>query len=92
MEQDLYVKLSGEGISRVMSAEIIDRWEDGCLIRSEEVLPVAVGRTYYVEEGEDLVAVTFPVSEKSDGPFDYPAQKDRSDVRPIAHFGLAIPR
>lgn len=92
MEQDLYVKLTGEGISRVTSAEIIDRWEDGCLIRAEEALPAATGRTYYVEEGENLVAVSLHLHENSAGPVDYAAQKDRSDIRPLAHFVHASAR
>jgi hypothetical protein len=71
----------------VMGAEIVDEWEDGCLIRSEEILPVALGQTYYVKEGDDLVAVTFPVSSASESPFDYAARKDRSDIRPRSALG-----
>ena len=84
MERDLYVRLSGEGISRLMSAEIIDEWEDGFMIRSEEVLPTGPGRTYYVEEGDHIVALDIPRPPQSEGPFDYAAQIDRSDVRPVS--------
>ena len=81
MDNDVYVKEAANGLVRLMSAEIIDTWEDGCLIRSEEALPAESGKNYYVEEGDHLVAVHFGAARETRGPYDYAAQKDRTDVR-----------
>ncbi|WP_035604294.1 hypothetical protein [Haloferula sp. BvORR071] len=81
MDNDVYVREAANGLERLMSAEIVDTWEDGCLIRSEEALSMEPGTSYYVEEGDHLVAVHFGESREAQGPFDYAAQKDRTDVR-----------
>ena len=85
MENDVYVKNAGNGVALLLSAEIIDTWEDGCLIRSEEALSTEAGKHYYVEEADQLVSVHFthPHNASPQPPFDYPAQKDRSDVRRV---------
>ncbi|WP_367872061.1 hypothetical protein [Luteolibacter sp. Populi] len=81
METDIYVREAEKGITLLMGAEIIDTWEDGCLVRSEEKLPA--GGHYYVEEGDQLVALSLPPPRQDRGPYDYAAQKDRSDIRPV---------
>ena len=83
MDTAVYVRRSGEGIALAAGAEIIERWEGGCLIRSEERLDSPPGVTYYVADGKDLVAVKFPPSEADAPPFDYPAELDRSDTRTV---------
>jgi hypothetical protein len=83
MNTAVYVRKAGEGIALAAGAEIIEAWEGGCLIRSEERLESPPGVTYYVAEGNDLVAVKFPPSEADAAPFDYPAEMDRSDTRTV---------
>lgn len=90
MDNDVYVKEPGNGIIRMAGAEIIDTWENGCLIRSEEVLPEEAGRSYYVEEGGHLVAVHFSRARQEQGPFDYSAQKDRTDTRKLPARATAL--
>lgn len=90
MDNDVYVKEPGNGIVRVAGAEIIDTWENGCLIRAEEVLPEEAGRTYFVEDGGHLVAVHFPPARQTQGPFDYAAQKDRTDTRKLPARATAL--
>lgn len=83
MDTAVYVRVSGEGIGMVMGAEIVDDWEGGCLIRAEEPLEPAPGRDYYVADGDELVAVRFDPAAAGQGPYDYAADKDRSDTRPL---------
>ena len=90
MDKDVYVKEPGNGIVRMAGAEIIDTWEDGCLIRSEEVLPEEVGRNYYVEEDGHLVAVHLPAARQEQGPYDYAVQKDRTDTRKLPALSAAL--
>jgi hypothetical protein len=90
MDNDVYVKEPGNGIVRMAGAEIIDTWEDGCLIRSEEVLPEEVGRSFFVEEGGHLVAVHFSPARQQQAPFDYAAQKDRTDTRKLPARSAAL--
>jgi hypothetical protein len=90
METDVYVKEPGNGIVRIAGAEIIDMWEAGCLIRSEEELPEEAGRNYYVEEDGHLVAVHFPAARQQQGPFDYAAQKVRTDTRKLPAVSAAL--
>jgi hypothetical protein len=90
MDNDVYVKEPGNGLVRMAGAEIIDTWEDGCLIRSEEALPEETGRNYYVEEGGHLVAVHLPPPRQEQGPFDYAAQKVRTDTRKLPARSTAL--
>ena len=90
METDIYVREAEKGVTLLMGAEIIDTWEDGCLIRSEEVLPEEVGRNYYVEEDGHLVAVHLPAARQEQGPYDYAVQKDRTDTRKLPALSAAL--
>lgn len=90
MDNDVYVKEPGNGIIRMAGAEIIDTWEDGCLIRSDEALPEEAGRTYFVEEGGLLVAVHFSPARQEQAPYDYAAQKVRTDTRKLPARSAAL--
>jgi hypothetical protein len=83
MNSEVYVRNSLTGFAPQLGAEIVDEWEGGCLIRSEEPLPTGDGIGYYVVEGPSLVAVKLPPVDGSQGPFDYAAEKDRSDIREV---------
>lgn len=85
MKPDVYVRSWENGLSRLRGAEIIDEWENGFRIRSEVRLPNLPGTGYYVVEGENLVAIRLGRSD-GQGPFDYPAEKEPSDVRPLPDF------
>jgi len=84
MDTGVYVRKPGEGIQLLAGAEVIDDWDSGCLIRSEEKIESAPGVDYYVAEGEQLVGVKFSAVEDDTAPFDYAADKDRSDTRALA--------
>lgn len=81
MENDVYLREGGKGFSRQPGAEIVDRWEEGCLIRSERPLPAGPGNGFYVEDEGDLISVVFGNPDQSQGPFDYRATFDRADTR-----------
>lgn len=80
MNTAVYVRRSGEAIALEAGAEIIEAWEGGCLIRSEGPLEASPGVSYYVADGDEFVAVRFPVAEAKEAPFDYAAELDRSDT------------
>jgi len=84
MDTGVYIRRSNEGIVVLPAAEVIEDWEGGCLIRSEEKLESSPDVTYYVAEGDQLIAVNFPSGGVETAPFDYVADKDRSDTREIA--------
>ena len=88
MDTGVYIRRSHEDVALVPGAEVIDDWDDGCLIRSEEKIEPSPDDGYYVVEGEQLVAVKFSPSDTATPPFDYAAQKDRSDTRALE---LTIP-
>jgi hypothetical protein len=83
MNREVYVRHSATGFAPQLGAEVVDEWDGGCLIRSEEPLSVEDGSSYYVVEGRSLVAVKLPPVDQSEGPFDYAAEKDRSDIREV---------
>ena len=83
MDTGVYIRRSHEGIALLPGAEIIDDWDGGCLIRSEEKLESPPGVAYYVTEGDQLVAVKFPPAHSETAPYDYAADKDRSDIRAL---------
>jgi hypothetical protein len=84
MDTGLYIRRFNESIALLPGAEIIDDWDGGCLIRSEEKLESPPGVAYYVTEGDQLVGVKFPPAENETAPYDYSADKDRSDTRALA--------
>jgi hypothetical protein len=83
MDTGVYIRRSNEGIALLPGAEIVNDWDGGCLIRSEEKLESPPGVAYYVTEGEQLIAVKFPPANTGTAPFDYAADKDRSDTRAL---------
>ena len=87
MDTGVYIRRSHEAIELVPAAEVIEAWEGGCLIRSEEKLESSPSATYYVIEADQLVAVKLSSAEAKAAPFDYAADKDRSDTRALALAG-----
>lgn len=84
MDTGVYIRKTHGGVALVAGAEVIDDWGDGCRIRSEEELESSPDVVYYIVEGEQLVAVKFSASDAETAPFDYAADKDRSDARVLA--------
>lgn len=66
--------------------EVIDDWEGGCLIRADEPLPDGPGSTCFIVESDALVGLRLPSFPSGNGPFEYVAEKDRSDVRVFPVF------
>jgi hypothetical protein len=85
MNTEVYIREGGTGIRHHLGAEVVDEWEDGCLIRSEERLETAPFISYYIVEGQALVAVKLG-EPSGTGPFDYSVELDRSDVRSLPAF------
>lgn len=77
---EIYIRESEAGITRPLGAKIVDRWESAIRIRSEVELERKDFLTYFLEEGEALVALKLGEPE-GDGPYDYVGEIDRSDVR-----------
>ena len=89
MDTGVYIRRSHEDVALFPAAEVIDDWDNGCLIRSEEKIEPSPDDAYYVVEGDqELVALKFSPSDTEGPPFDYAAQKDRSDTRALE---LTIP-
>ena len=74
------------GFVLLEGVELLDQWEGGCLIRTETLLPDGPADTCYVLEGNVLVALRFPYPPKGNGPYDYAAEKDHSDIRVVPVF------
>jgi hypothetical protein len=83
MKPEVFVRDSQKGFAVLMGAEVVDDWEGGCMIRSEERLLQPPGTRFYVTEGDSVIAVKLTSPDQQRPPFDYPAEKDRSDVRPL---------
>ena len=86
LHPEVYVRDGRGGFILRDGAEIVDEWQGGCLVRSEDRLPTGPAETCYVIEGEVLVALRLPADPTGHGPFDYAAEKDRSDMRLIPVF------
>ncbi len=90
MNAEIYVRESEKGIARQLGAEVIDEWKGGRRIRSEEPLKSLPFVTYYVAEGGVLVAVELG-EPSGEGPYDYAAEIDTSDTRPLPDFEMRAP-
>lgn len=86
MRTEVFVRDSQKGFILQLGAEVVDEWENGCMIRSEERLHQPPGTRFYVIEGDSVVAVRLTSPGQKHPPFDYPAEKDRSDIRPMPTF------
>jgi hypothetical protein len=86
MKTEVFVRDSQKGFTLQLGAEVVDEWETGCMIRSEGRLLQPQGTRFYVAEGDSVVAVKLTSPDQKHPPFDYPAEKDRSDIRPMPTF------
>lgn len=86
MNTEVFIRESQKGFTVQPGAEVVDEWEGGCMIRSEERLHQPPGTRFYVAEGDSVIAVKLTSPGQKRPPFDYPAEKDRSDIRPLPQF------
>ena len=87
MNTDVYIREAEGGFTRRLGAEVIEEWETGRMIRSESRLESEPFISYYIVDGESLSAVKLGPA-KGEGPFDYAAEIDPSDTRPLPDFEI----